>query len=83
MTIKEFAKGIKALHTLPVAYIAIIFSTETKSYHLEVEESMTTISGVYDTQTNSLPQARQMAEELEKELAPIRVCQTRDEWENA
>jgi len=83
MNIKKFARSLRKDLDLDRCYIAIM--PNEIEYDLEVEVSEGTIDGVYATGTKRLQEARQMADELEKELVGlgVKVYGTRKEWERA
>jgi hypothetical protein len=65
-----------------VCYLAIMPNDD--GFDIEVEVNSGTIGGNYATNTDSLPKARQIADEIERELVRhgVEVVPTRDEWED-
>ena len=64
-----------------VCFLAIM--PNDNGYDIEVEVNAGTIGGNYATNTNSLPKARKIADEIEREFLKhgVKVITGRHEWE--
>ena len=65
-----------------VCFLAIM-PNDNGYYDIEVEVNDGSIGGNYATGSNSLPEARKIADEIEREFLKhgVKVMPTRDEWE--
>lgn len=82
MTIKQFVGEILDSVENHFCYLAIMPNDE--GFDIEVEVNAGSIAGNYATNTKDLNVAREIANEIERELEihNIEVAQTRDEWED-
>lgn len=82
MTVKQFVGEVLEHVENNVCYLAIM--PNDQGYDIEVEVNTSTIAGNYATNTNDLNAAREIANEIERELEihNIEVAQTREEWED-
>lgn len=92
MTLKHFAEQVRETNPdVDSCYIAIMDSTETGTWHLEVETvPQAVIGGVYDTQIAVVRgrepmDARNCADRLQKflEVLGFKVYTDREAWENS
>ena len=81
MGVNDFVNEVLETIENNVCFLAIM--PNDNGYDIEVEVNAGTIGGNYATNTNSLPNARKIADEIGREFLKhgVKVMPTRDEWE--